>query len=121
MKKHNILYWVTTGLFSLMMVATVGNSIFNDQFSSRFESLGYPKYLIVPLMVAKVIGLITIWSDFSHRLSELAYAGFFYLILIALNAEFHAHSPDLISPCLALLFLTGSFYFRFKRPIKLSH
>ena len=77
-KTNKTIYWVTTGLLTLMMLMTIGNSIFNNEFSERFSRLGYPTYLIVPLMVTKSLGLIAIWSNKSKTLKEWAYAGFFF-------------------------------------------
>jgi hypothetical protein len=49
---------------TVIVLMFVGNSVFNNEvFTKRFASLGYPTYLIYPLVVAKVLGLVAIWSN----------------------------------------------------------
>jgi len=84
----------------------------------RFIAIGYPTYLIMPLMIAKFLGLIAIWSNRSHMLKEWAYAGFFFLLLLAMTAEINAPDPDYFSPPIALFLLLTSYYFWKKQPDK---
>jgi len=110
-KSRKIIFWVTTGLLTAMMLMTIGNSIFNNEFSDRFARLGYPTYLIAPLMTAKVLGLIAIWSNKSNTLKEWAYAGFFFLLLLAMLAEVKAVDGDFVSPPMAIILLLTSYIF----------
>ena len=87
---------------------TIANSIFNPEFSLRFARLGYPTYLIAPLMTLKVFGLIAIWTNASKALKEWAYAGFFFLFALALMAELKAVDTDYVSPLLAIVLLLSS-------------
>ncbi len=64
------------------MLAAIGNSFFNPEFAKRFSEIGFPTYLIIPLMSAKTLGLIAIWSNKSQLLKEWAYSGFFFLFLL---------------------------------------
>jgi hypothetical protein len=92
-KTRKIVFRITTSLLTVIVLMFVGNSIFNkEMFTDRFASLGYPTYLIYPLVVAKILGLISIWSDKSRTLKEWAYAGFFFNFVLAFMAEFHV--PD---------------------------
>ena len=118
-KTNKTIYWVTTGLLTLMMLMIIGNSIFNNEFSERFSRLGYPTYLIVPLMVAKALGLIAIWSNKSKTLKEWAYAGFFFNFILAMLAEVHAVDGDFLSPPMALILLLTSYIFgkKYLKPI----
>lgn len=108
-KSVKIIYGITTGLVTVILLLTIGNSIFNKEFSQRFAEIGHPTYLIIPLMSAKVLGLIAIWSDKSNVLKEWAYAGFFFLFVLALLAEIHASDADYVSPPLALSLLLTSY------------
>jgi len=110
-KSKKIIYLVTTSLLTLMMLATIGNSIFNIEFTKRFAEIGYPTYLIVPLIVLKILGLIAIWSDISQQLKEWAYSGFFFLLIIAMLAEINAPIPDYFSPPITLILLLTSYIF----------
>jgi hypothetical protein len=90
----------------------IANSIFNNElFSKRFVALGFPVYLIYPLTMAKILGLVAIWSDKSKTLKELAYAGFFFVFILAILAEIHAQDGEYFSSPLALILLVASYLF----------
>lgn len=117
-KTKEIIYLVVTSLLILMMLATIGNSIFNIEFTKRFAEIGYPTYLIVPLMTSKGLGLIAIWSNKSQLLKEWAYSGFFFLFLLAMLAEINAPVPDYFSPPIALILLLISYFLWKKKNTK---
>ncbi len=81
MKKLNILYWVFTVLFGGFMVSTAIPNILMDEGSVALIStqLGYPKYMIPFLGVAKTLGGIMLFIPGFPRLKEWAYAGCFFL------------------------------------------
>src|SRR5258708_39788077 len=109
-KSLKIVYRVSTGLLTIIVLMYVGNSIFNNEmFSKRFAALGYPTYLIYPLTIAKILGLIAIWSNRSKTLKEWAYAGFFFDFVLAMLAEIHAVDGEYISFPLAFVFLLVSY------------
>ena len=118
MKKFKIIYWVSTGLLSALMLLSAGMYIFNNaEVSKTFEALGYPAYIIYPLAVAKILGLVAIWTRKSKMLTEWAYAGFFYDFVLA----FFAHvmvSDGGFAPAMAALLLLATSYFTGKN---LSH
>ena len=111
-KANKIIYRVTTGLLTVIVLMYAGNSIFNNEmFSKRFAELGHPTYIIYPLTIAKILGLIAIWSDKSKTLKEWAYAGFFFVFILAMLAEIHADDGDYLSPPLAFILLLTSYIF----------
>ena len=78
MKKTTILYWIFTGLFSAFMLFTAIPDILMSPDAVTFiTALGYPKYLIPFLGVAKVLGSIVILIPGFPLLKEWAYAGLF--------------------------------------------
>jgi len=78
MKKTTILYWVFTGLFSAFMTFTAIPDIMMSPDAVTFiTALGYPKYLIPFLGVAKTLGSIAILIPGFPRIKEWAYAGLF--------------------------------------------
>lgn len=114
-KSRKIVFRVTTGLLSVIVMMFVGNSLFNkEMFTNRFASLGYPTYLIYPLVAAKILGLVAIWSNKSKTLKEWAYAGFFFNFVLAFLAELQAPDGEYTSSPLALLLLMISYYLREK-------
>ena len=48
-----------------------------------FEYLNYPTYIVIPLAILKVIGVIVILWRKSNWLTEWAYAGFFFDLVLA--------------------------------------
>lgn len=80
MKRTNILYWVFTGLFGAFMIFTAIPNILMDEASVALIStqLGYPKYMIPFLGVAKTLGGIMLFIPGFPRLKEWAYAGLFF-------------------------------------------
>jgi hypothetical protein len=80
MKKLNILYWTSTGLFALFMGMTGIQNLLVTQGSIDLitTDLGYPLYIIPFLGIAKVLGVIGILVPVPPRLKEWAYAGLFF-------------------------------------------
>jgi len=80
MKKINIIYWTTTILFGGFMLFSAIPDILmeNDAVVMIGDQLGYPKYIIPFLGVAKTLGVIAIIVPGFPRLKEWAYAGLTY-------------------------------------------
>src|SRR5882762_676519 len=109
-KAEKIVYYAITGLLTIIVLMYAGNSIFNNEmFSKRFAQLGYPAYLIYSLTIAKLLGLIAIWSKKSKMLMEWAYAGFFFDFILAISAETHAIDGEYFSSPMALILLLTSY------------
>lgn len=118
MKKFKIIYWISTGLLSALMLLSAGMYIFNNaEVSKIFETLGYPAYIVYPLAIAKILGLVAIWTGKSKMLKEWAYAGFFYDFVLAFFAHVMVGDGGFAPAMVALLLLATS-YFTGK---KLSH
>ncbi len=84
-----ILFWVSTGILTLIMLFSIYNYFFNHQgIVDFFVNMGYPTYLIYPLAIAKILGLVAIWGNFSKWLKEWAYAGFFFNTILAFFAHY---------------------------------
>ena len=107
-----VIYWITTGLLSALMLMSAGMYIFNHEFvSETFSRLGYPTYLIYPLAIAKVLGIIAILTRKSVFLKKLAYAGFFYNFILALSAHIMVNDGEFIPAAVAIALLIGSYIF----------
>ena len=106
-----ILYYTSTGLLTaLMLFSATMYFIQNDMVRETFTTLGFPTYIIYPLAIAKVLGLLAIWSNRSAMLREWAYAGFFFDFVLAGSAHLMiqdgAHWPAVA----ALVFLFTSYF-----------
>lgn len=79
MKKTNILYWASTGLFcAFMLTSAIPNILVTEEWVTMMASLGYPRYLIPFLGVAKLLGVVALVVPGFGRIKEWAYAGFFF-------------------------------------------
>ncbi len=104
------LYYVSTGLLSFMMIMGAGMYFFNyDEVSGVFAKLGYPTYIVYPLAVAKILGIIAIWSRKSLVLKDLAYAGFFYDFILATSAHIAIQDGEYIGSLVALVLVITSY------------
>ena len=73
MKASQILYWLSTGLLTMLMLFSVFNYFFNhEMIAGFFISLGFPTWMIYPLATLKLLGLVAIWTKYSAFLKEWA-------------------------------------------------
>ena len=111
MKNFKIAFWVSTGLLSLMMIMSTGMYFFNTaEIQKVFESLGYPTYIVIPLGIAKIAGLITIWFINNKSLKEWAYAGFCIDFVLAFFAHVAIDDGQFGGALIALVLLFTSYY-----------
>jgi hypothetical protein len=79
MKKTRIFYWITTGLFLLLMLfSSVSSLASRDKAVEFFNTINMPAYMISFLSVAKLLGVIAILVPGYPRIKEWAYAGIFF-------------------------------------------
>ncbi len=111
MKTQKIIYYITTGLFTALMLMSAGMYFFNNaEIAKIFTGLGYPIYIIYPLAIAKLLGLIAIWQTKSTVLKEWAYAGFFFNIILAFFAHYMIGDGEQAGAIVALALLITSYY-----------
>jgi len=112
MKTNKIVYWISTGLLSAMMLMSAGMYFFNNaEVSKVFEALGYPSHIIIPLAIAKILGLVAIWSRKSKTLLEWAYAGFFFDFVLAFFAHVMVNDGEFAASAFATVLLLTSYIF----------
>jgi len=111
MKVKKIAYWITTGLLTAIMLFSVYNYFFNyTAIAGFFEHFGYPTYLVYPLAIAKILGLVAIWGNFSKWLNEWAYAGFFFNTTLAFFAHYISDGAGYQMSGLAIIFVLVSYF-----------
>lgn len=109
--KRNIPYLVSTALLSAMMLVSAVLYFANHaHVAEEFGSLGFPTYIIYPLAIAKVLGVIAIWNRGFPTLRGLAYAGFFYDFILAASGHLMAGDDDFAGPLVALVLLGVSYF-----------
>jgi hypothetical protein len=88
MKTTKIFYWATTIILSLIFLYSAQLYFFNTEMvKGYFEMLSYPTYIIIPLAILKVVGVIMILWRKSNWLTEWSYAGFFFDLVLATAAH----------------------------------
>ncbi len=111
-KSSKIVYLVATGLLTALMMMSAGMYIFNHEMvSETFTRLGYPTYIIYPLAMAKIFGLIAIWTGKSKTLKEWAYAGFFFDFILAVSAHISLNDGEFGPALVAIVLLFASYIY----------
>lgn len=111
-KRNKIIYWVATGLLTAMLLMSSAMYIFNNEaVRETFVTLGYPAYLVYPLVIAKLLGLVAILTKKSAFLKEWAYAGFFFDFLLALGAHLGVGDGDFPGAVIAIVLLLISYIY----------
>ena len=103
-------YWISTALLCLLYIASATMYLtMGDQVRQSLAGLGYHAYLREVLVTVKILGVVAILSRVSVPLSDLAYAGMFYHLLLAFSAHIAAGDGAFIPAVLGFLALTISF------------
>jgi uncharacterized membrane protein YphA (DoxX/SURF4 family) len=114
MKRDKIIYWATTGLVAAGMAMSAFMYLSNNpELMKSFETLGIPKYLVIVLGIAKLLGSVALLAPVWDRLKEWAYAGFTFVFIGATWTHVATGTPW-IAPLIALLILITSYTFRMK-------
>ena len=89
MNISKIIYWIATAIMCLIFLFSASMYFMKyEMVSGFFEALGYPTYIIYPLAVAKVLGVIAVLYKKVRVLTEWAYAGFFFDAVLATAAHY---------------------------------
>ena len=89
--KQKFVYWPFTGLMCLIFLYSAWMYITNYEMVTGFFSfLGFPLWMIYPLAILKILGVIAVLSNKSRFLKEWAYAGFAFDALSAIAAHYMA-------------------------------
>lgn len=117
MKKINIIYWITTGLFAaFMLTSAIPNIMSAQEWVVIFEQLGYPSYLLPFLGVAKLLGVIALLTPGFNRLKEWAYAGFFFdLVGAVYSALAFGFDPQMLVMLVPFALGTLSYVYHHKK------
>jgi uncharacterized membrane protein len=119
MKKINILYWVFTGLFALVMLLSgIPNAmVTSDWLELMKDALGYPEYIIPFIGIAKTLGAIAILIPGFPTLKEWAYAGFFFDLVGATYSVIMAQGfdPAMLGMLVFFALFALSYFFYKKR------
>ena len=112
MKKNKLIYWIATGLMCAIFLFSASMYLFNyERVSGFFVNLGFPTWIIYPLAILKILGIVALLSKKSTFLKELAYAGFLFDALLALAAHLIVSDGEQMGAILAIIFITVSWIY----------
>ena len=112
MKTNKIIYWIATGLMSILMTMSAGMYFFKtEEISEVFIALGYNERIVIPLAILKLLAVAAIVSDFSSRLKEWAYFGLLVDFVLALEGHLAARDGGFGAAVIALILWSISYFF----------
>ena len=112
MKKDKIIFYISTGLLTVLMLYSVSMYFFMlDDVAAMFTDFGYPTYIIYPYAVAKLLGLFVLWMPSFKIIKEWAYAGFFFAFILAFFAHYMIGDGEQAGALIALVLLVVSYIF----------
>ena len=110
MKTTKIIYYISTGLLTLLMLFSAGMYFFNHtEVAGMFTNFGYPIYIIYPYAIAKLLGLVALWFISNKVIKEWAYAGFFFAFILAFFAHVMIGDGEQMGAVVAMVLLITSY------------
>ncbi|WP_413704820.1 DoxX family protein [Pseudomonas sp. Pseusp16] len=109
---ENYIYWISTTLLSLLYLASATMYLVKrDWVRQAFADLGYPAYLVPILIAVKILAVAAILLRINVPLSDLAYAGMLYHLLLSALAHINVRKPRGALPAaICLVLLVASFF-----------
>jgi DoxX-like family len=93
-KARRIGYWLTTALLGLVLLGSgAADLIAPPELVDFMTSLGYPRYLLPLLGVAKLLAFVAIFAPKFPRLKEWAYAGVAFNMIGASYSHIMSDDP----------------------------
>lgn len=104
---ENYAYWTSTALLSLLYLVSVHLYVTKRDLVKQTQiALGYSADNLVPFMiVVKILGPVAILSRLSVPLSDFAYAGIFYHLILSAMAHVGVRNPKATVPAVVGLVL----------------
>ena len=118
MKTQRFIYWIATiGICAIMLYSAQMYFRNTAMVEGFFESLNYPTYIVIPLAILKIAGVIMMLWRGIPWLTEWAYAGIFLDVVLAAAAHYNADQD--ITPTLVatVVVLTSYFFGKEVRPM----
>jgi hypothetical protein len=118
-KTNNIIYWISTGLISFLMVASATFYIVKyDMVVENMKHLGYPAYLVSLMPFTKILGAVLLLfgnrifpTNIWKNLNEWVYSALFCNCVLAAIAHGMANDGWMNPGTIATIILMVSYYF----------
>lgn len=102
-------YWISTALLALLYT---GGGVFylisTAEVQAIWASLGFPPYLVPIMAVVKIAAAAVIFWRPTVAITELAYAGMFFHLLLAVSAHLNAGDGQFLPALAGLVLLAAS-------------
>lgn len=105
-------YWISTVLLSLLYLSSAALYVAKRDYVEKAQAdLGYrAAYLVTFMIIVKILGPLAILTRFNVPLSDLAYAGIFYHLILSGMAHLGVRSLKGAAPAIiGLALLAASF------------
>lgn len=111
LKTKTILYWIATIIMCGIFLYSALMYLFKtEMIEGFFKDFNYPTYIVIPLAISKILGVFVVLTRRPKWLMEWAYAGFFFDLVLASMAHYHAGHPIGLSVyAIPLLFISYFF------------
>lgn len=107
-----ILYWLSTGLLSALLLMSSGMYVFNNEMvQDLFLGFGYPTYIIYPLAVLKVLAAGVLLTQKQTVIKEWVYSALFFEFILAFFAHFMIDDGGQGASIIAIVLLLISYVF----------
>lgn len=108
---ENHIYWISTTLLSLLYLSSAVTYVVKTEWvRTTIVGFGYPAYLVQVLITVKVLAVAVVLSRYSMALSDLAYAGMLFHLVLSAMAHLGVRKPlGALPALLGLIFLVTSF------------
>lgn len=108
---ENHIYWISTTLLSLLYLSSAVTYVVKTEWvRTTIVGFGYPAYLVQVLITVKVLAVAVVLSRYSIALSDLAYAGMLFHLVLSAMAHLGVRKPlGALPALLGLIFLVTSF------------
>lgn len=114
MRTTRIVYWITTILFTLLILFSGFATLTSQEMKVTYQHLGFNADVFrVEIALAKIIGaILLILPLIKGRLKEWVYAGFTIILISASLAHYGAGDPvaNIIVPLLFAIVLLASYF-----------
>lgn len=111
MRLKQVVYWLSTAILcGIMLYSASMYFTKTEMVNGFFESFNFPTYLVIPLAIAKIVGVIIVLLRPSNWLTEWAYAGFFFNLVLATLAHYHADHGIIGFSLFALIALFPTYF-----------
>ena len=112
MKINKIIYWISTGLLSVLLLMSAGMYVFNNaEVAEMFTAFGYPLYIIYPLAFAKISAVVVLLTQKQSKIKEWAYSALFFEFVLAFFAHYMVGDGDQMGAVMAITLLVVSYIF----------